>query len=93
MCDHHGHEAVLNDGLDLLLVAGRDVGQEPDGLLGGQGVRHREIGTSRGTLLIFSLLWLSRLGKCSSAPWFSTVWVWSSVPVTMLPTALGLADD
>ena len=72
------------------------------------------------TLLIFSLLWLRRLGKCSSAPWvgnfhllvirgklhaflkfFSdyisnisykqtwlrTVCVWSSVPVTMLPTA------
>ena len=43
------------------------------------------------SLLIFSFEWLSRCGKCSRAPWFITVWVWSSVPVTMFPTALNAA--
>jgi hypothetical protein len=31
--DDEGNQILIDDGLDLLLVAGRDVGQEPDRLL------------------------------------------------------------
>lgn len=43
------------------------------------------------TLLIFSFGWVSRLGKCERTSQLSTTCVCSSVPVTMLPTALRAA--
>ena len=39
------------------------------------------------TLMIFSLGWFNNAPKWSRAPQFKTVWVCSSVPVTILPTA------
>ena len=90
--DHHRHQPSLDHGLDLLLITRGDVGQEPDRLLITEVMLgHHVQMKSQDTLFIFSLEWLRRAGKCSRAPLLSTVWVWSSVPVTMLPTALRAA--
>ena len=43
------------------------------------------------TLFIFSLGCDKRLGKCDRTSQLRTTWVCSSVPVTMLPTALSAA--
>ena len=68
MCDDHGYQAILNNRLHLLLVACCYVGQEPNSFLQEKIGDNYPFVSLLCTLLIFSLLWFRRLGKCSNAP-------------------------